>query len=513
MDKNFYIKNGKEYIFKIILVNNDTPNETTVFEFNPNMVEDLVIEESLFQWYTQGNMTYINYDEGLERGGRSALDPFNTEDTFLYKYRFDCYDTLIISIQPLNLDPADDPNEFLLEYKFAIYDVQDIPAKDNEKKRKKIYFWDIDYQFMLDKNVAWSSIMHPKFSELSKYQISQLTNYQRSIQVSELLELFLEHENICNFVNRIDRDNWRYTAINHLMFYTSPSQNFLSDDLDTLISNAIASDQYDYSPMIFSKDRAPKTKENGKFTLLPLSEYYERSQTDLFMENMFIQYKGYNQAIPLKSPKYKSYQESVILSYQYAQSAGIDNSRAYQIKPQTNYNHGSGQFNWDSAWHTPSVAKKFVANNMTKHLKALGENPEKNTLVLLNQYKKSKSYTLTPEYSDQPTREGRLATGRNKLISSMVQLNDTINFVARGLTFRRPGRFIGIDLLYGHDNMDFDNRLMGQWLVAEVKHVFRSAEYFNEMTCIKIHTYQNLRPLVEDLDPDALNVEGWPERR
>jgi len=245
MDKNFYIKNGKEYIFKIILVNNDTPNETTVFEFNPNMVEDLVIEESLFQWYTQGNMTYINYDEGLERGGRSALDPFNTEDTFLYKYRFDCYDTLIISIQPLNLDPADDPNEFLLEYKFAIYDVQDIPAKDNEKKRKKIYFWDIDYQFMLDKNVAWSSIMHPKFSELSKYQISQLTNYQRSIQVSELLELFLEHENICNFVNRIDRDNWRYTAINHLMFYTSPSQNFLSDDLDTLISNAIASDQYD----------------------------------------------------------------------------------------------------------------------------------------------------------------------------------------------------------------------------------------------------------------------------
>ena len=510
MDNKYYNKGGKEYTFRVILLNKND-SETIVHEFNPNLIEELVIEDNFFQWYSNGYLVYANHDEVFERGSAPADGRGNPVDpVFFYKYRFDCYDQLVVSIKP-----KDTSDDFLIEHKFVVYDVEDIASNNNQLKVKKLYFWDLEYQMMLDKNLAWSSGMHSKFTGMTKEQKFKLTNYERSLRADENLELFLEDPNICNFAGRIDRDLWRQTSKEHLFFYTSPSQNFLADDLEYLISNSVGDEDTDFSPMIFRKEGVLGSKQNDKFSFLPLSEYYEKAQTDFFMENFFLQYKGHQdkQMLTLKSPDYfntKSYTESVIFNYQYSQSSGIDNSRAYLIKPQLYYSHGSGQFNWDITWNTPSVAKKYVASKMTKHLKQLGDT-ETNTLVLLNKYKKSKSYTVEPEYNMNPTRNGRLISGRNKLVESMIQLNDSITFTARGLTSRGSGRFIGIDLMAGFPNIDFDNRLLGQWFVVKISHIFFKTGYMNELTCVKTHSYQNLKPLAQDFDPDELNTEGWPE--
>lgn len=497
MPDNTYIKAGIEYDYKVTFINNDTPNKGATFNLNPNMIMELAISDNFFQWYSNGYIVINNSAEFLGRGD-------NGKDGF--KFRSDGYDVLIVSIKPKKADEK----KYLLEYKFAIYDVEDIQTDDNVAKYKKFYFWDLDYQLMLDRNIAWTSHKaNPDLKNKKKDELFQLTNYERGVEGDKLLKYFLEE--VCGFKNRVDKENWKPCAKEHKIYYTSPSQNFLDDDLNHILSQCIADDNSDYSTMIFRKERTSEKKKNGKFSLLSLKDYFEKSKPDQFMiENFYIQSPGTN-PVPKKSPDVKEdMNESVILSYQYAQAAGVDNSKAYQIKPQSFFSHGSGQFNWDATWNTPLIAKKHVAKEMVDKLKKNGSS-EKMTLAVLNKWHKDESYTLSPEYSSSYNRFGRLINGRNKIIDAMLLLNDTITFDVVGLTKRKSGRFVGVDLLAGKADVDFDNRLCGQWFVVGVTHIFSDASYVNTLTCVRVHAYDDKKPIKEDLDPSELNKDGYPD--
>ena len=493
-----HIKAGIEYDYRVTLINNDTPNKGEVFNFNPNMIMELSIADNFFQWYSNGYMVFNNSMEVLERGDEKKKQGF--------KFRSDGYDVLIVSILPKGADEK----KYLLEYKFAVYDFEDIQTTDNTAKYKKLYFWELDYQLMIDRNLAWSSFnANPDLKNKKKDELFQLTNYERGVEGDKLLKYFLE--SVCGFKDRIDKENWKPCAKEHKIYYTSPSQNFLDDDLECILPQCIADDQSDYSTMIFRKERATQRKKNGKFSLLSLKDYFEKAKPDQFMiENYYLQSPGTN-LVTMRSPNVNDdMRENVILSYQYAQAAGIDNSKAYQIKPQSFYSHGSGQFNWDATWNTPLIAKKHVAKEMVDKLKKKGS-PEEITLATLNKWRKDESYTLNPENSTCYNRFGRLASGRNKIIDAMLLLNDTITFDVYGLTKRGAGRFVGIDLLAGENDVDFDNRLCGQWFVVGVTHTFTDANYVNSLTCVKVHTYENKKPIKEDLDPSELNKDGYPD--
>ena len=369
MPDNSYIKAGIEYDFNVTLINNDDPNKGDSFTFNPNMIEELAISDNFFIWYTKGYMVINNSSEYLGRGEKESKTGF--------KFRSDGYDILIVSIKPKQAK-----DEYLLEYKFAIYDFEDIPSNNNTAKYKKLFFWDLDYQLLLDRNLSWSSVQAiDKFKEKKKNELFQLSNYERSVEGDKLLKYFIE--NVCGFKNRIDEQQWSKCSKEHKIFYTSPSQNFLAEDLNRIVEQCIADESGDYSPMIFRKEAPEKKKTNGKFTLLSLKEYFEKAKPDQFMiENFYLQSPGTNM-LALRSPDINDDQrESVILSYQYAQAAGADNSQAYQINPQTYFSHGSGQFNWDATWNTPIIAKKHVAKEMVEKLKKKGSSEEATLAVL-----------------------------------------------------------------------------------------------------------------------------------
>ena len=70
--------------------------------------------------------------------------------------------------------------------------------------------------------------------------------------------------------------------------------------------------------------------------------------------------------------------------------------------------------------------------------------------------------------------------------------NACINFRTLGLTNREPGRFIAIDRTEGVESGSFEDKFFGQWFIVNVKHVFETEIYYNDITAIKIHRFDTL---------------------
>ena len=46
----------------------------------------------------------------------------------------------------------------------------------------------------------------------------------------------------------------------------------------------------------------------------------------------------------------------------------------------------------------------------------------------------------------------------------------------------------------GVESGDYEDKFYGQWFVINVKHVIESEIYYNDITAIKIHRFEALKP-------------------
>jgi hypothetical protein len=136
------------------------------------------------------------------------------------------------------------------------------------------------------------------------------------------------------------------------------------------------------------------------------------------------------------------------------------------------------------------TAKKFMSEKYIKSLYKKEQNDlEKLFLISLNEDKQNKN--IKPQFSlygDDPII--RQHAGLQRLLYIGLFQNAAINFRTLGLTFREPGRFIGIDRTEGVEEGEFEDKFYGQWFVIDVKHIIETEIYYNEITAIKIHRFQ-----------------------
>ena len=128
-----------------------------------------------------------------------------------------------------------------------------------------------------------------------------------------------------------------------------------------------------------------------------------------------------------------------------------------------------------------------------KYIKNVYKDNEANLekLFLINLDKDRENKNVNPRFSlagDNPVI--RQKTGLHRLLYYGLFQNAAINFRTLGLSFREPGRFIAIDKTEGVEDGDFEDKFYGQWFVINVKHIFESEIYYNDITAIKIHRFQ-----------------------
>jgi len=81
--------------------------------------------------------------------------------------------------------------------------------------------------------------------------------------------------------------------------------------------------------------------------------------------------------------------------------------------------------------------------------------------------------------------------GRNKTMMANILTGNTIVFTVKGFTSRQSGKFISVDRDLGYDDNDFDDKILGQYLVTSVDHVIDGNGYHNQVIGTKPYLYKD----------------------
>lgn len=446
-----------------------------------------------------------------------------------------------------------DPVAWSLSYHFSIYDMEDIdlpPGAQNQAsatiKCLKLYFWDSWYQKMLTNTLAYSTALSPLASPQADIQQGIYDNpgvISTGQAMKEIIYLSLSpNSSQQNYSQGIDSaaldpklkinyrpigNDWEEGAAK--IFYTSPTGTTAFESLmyiyDKHVSNEKVSVAPNVSPprggrqgtslndySILLKDRGPTEHDVGIFSLKPVSSYFKKAGKaanqpgDYQIEHFFLQSYA-NIGAPeasktLRAPvsrensdvkDFKSLKYSTITNYRFVDIAALTNSTAFVTTPIYSFDFKNRTFNVEFQNNSVNAARDFMnrkyitelykANTSTNDLKKL-------FLISLNDEKRDKN--IKPAFSLYGDNLAiRQSAGLQKLLYIGLFQNAAINFRALGLTNREPGRFIAIDKTEGVDRGDFQDKFYGQWFVINVKHVFESEIYYNDITAVKIHRYQD----------------------
>jgi hypothetical protein len=515
LNNNEFSLNGHLYDVELYITN----KTGTRYNIPSTAVISLKIVDTLSNWIVDGEIT-IYYDNDLaESLGFYFLN--NGED--ILRVRIVPKDIATTGLNSLNVDA----NKFLWQqnYIFAIKDVHDVtpPTSGGSKakslkKFKKFFFHDIRYQIMLTRNLEYSSA----FTALQASQANgqgtpkAASNQDRSLLTGDIMDELIKlslggDELIAKTGKDLNRD-WDTGAYKH--FYTSPASENAFSDLMYIYSRHVSSKTK--NPMLKGNDYCLLTIEDdgeaplGYFALIPLSTYFDKAGNttpgDYQIEHFFLQADAPNNNTSvnkiLRAPidnisttgtkDIKIADINTITSYEYVDISPLVNSTLYNITPVYSFDFKNRSFNIEFNNHSYTAANDLINQNYINKLRISRSATDKNSLLCNDTNVRQHNYNVRPvfsEYGEAQVPESRLSDGLHKLLQIGLFQNTCINFTVAGATFRKPGRFIGIDRPDGSIDSSADDKLCGQWFVINVEHMISNSAYYNNITAVKLHRF------------------------
>lgn len=511
---------------------------------NPNSIVNLNIEDTLADWITKGTISFLYFPEstgsnninpatGNRQSAQTSVRVGDNPD--FYIFRNDGRDYLRIKISPRvdtslpnSLPIPNNSVEWTLSYYFSIYEIEDIdlpPGAQNAAsatiKCLKAYFWDSWYQKLNTNLLEYSTALSEEADIEGDKRAGIYSNYgmiPTGIAIKEIIQKGLESSNLPNIGTLVgEGEDWEDGASR--IFYTAPAQTTAFESLmyvyEQHLSNAEYSNINDVSLLI--KEKGPEPSDTGYFTLRPLSYYFKKSTNgdspgEWQIEHFFLQsytdikntnseesdtpiktYKapldpGASGTIDVKSSKYNT-----ITNYRFVDIASVINTGNFCSTPVYSFDFKNRVYNIEFQKNTVLKAREFITE---KYINSLYKGGTGEELFLINLDDDKQNKNLTPAFSLYGDSSNddiimRQLPGIQKLLYLGVFQNACINFRTLGLTHREPGRFIAIDKTQGVESGPFEDKFFGQWFVINVKHIFETEIYYNDITAIKIHRFQD----------------------
>lgn len=475
----------------------------------PAAVKEIYIEEDVFNYFTRGYIVVDAWHEGMEREAQEPVDGVE-----YWHFRNDSRDEFEMKINPktmLNVESVDLPPEvWSWEHKYVIYDKEDM-GQGYDEKVKKLYFWDKNYQLMMERKIQWSTTTGTRFfTPEPKEPVAHATDLERSMPTGEAIASLLWD---AGFDEYIDFDNWDIGGAN--IYYTTKAGETVLDALKYIYSKHVSKDFFDNC--LLTRNRYTR-----KYQLIPFYKIFEFAGDDpskpgpwqrehLFFEETaegqynisdFVDsYQDETIISPWKAPllngvsyeiDIKSNQWGFIQSYYFTDMAGVDSSIAMVSKPVHTHWNKKNQFIMNFKDHEVEKTREdFIIPYRVDMV--LGRFP----LYTLNRTKTDQiaidhRYSLDSTLDPEQDVVTRLSKGRNETIFSTLFLNEVMAMQMYGSTHREAGMFIGIDR-YGWSDNDFDWKMLGQWYVTSVVHNFKHEKYVNKLTMVKLHAYDEFK--------------------
>lgn len=519
--------NDQKYYFKVTISNGD--KNTQPLELTYYMVEELQIEETLFNWNVTASLVIKNDYEFIERGYVAG----NKANKSPYIFRHDGRNKVNVRIFPVLTEGADltstRPELNEINYDFVVYDVIDMPANDQSKKRKKMLLWDERYQHFLERNIQWSTYYvvaekantTDKLSNISckvglaiKHLIQTACGESKvhTVEKSEPLKVGwnVESENpegesayfILDGINKPSRKvatfgTWDEGSEENKISYTSPASSNVIEDLEYLLKYYVSSIDLEHKTGLGMPGFLRLDRYHKKWELVGLDQFYAKCTDgnkagEDTIERVEVQLQDEVSSFgAIKTPVFNGSSNnftSKILSYRFVNLKNSDDL-ALCNRPAIRYDNDKCL--WDIYFenNTPDA----VVDSLKKNFIPKTFNDKKSPGVLINLNKdKLNGFSTFPEHVvvQGPTAS---VLPRNDMISSSIFLNQALEFNSLGGTTRTPGKFINVERSpHNHADNDFENKFIGQWLLIRVVHTFFGDKYLNNTTGVKFNSFMEI---------------------
>jgi len=501
--------NNNPYRFNIGLVTSDGRYQ----ELRVGAINNLVIEDTFLNFYQSGYIIINNTFDAVERVSdlnnvKNATSVSTSAAVKGYLMRGDARDLLIVDIMPELSEgadygtskDADADKAFLMSYAFAIYNTEEILGSSPGQKFKKMYFWDIHYELLREKNSYFSTA-----NLIDSDFISSFDDSERGIYTGDAIKEFLS-----DFFK--EEDGWpvkigdTFDQGSTKIFFSSPARFKGIDCLHYLLDRHASSIKNSFDKAYLRIER-----HNSTFNLESLNDIFKKAVGSASNSASVM---GANYLETFKLGAYSQIKDSTYeldsvsftpLNALFMDKYGTVNNFTVDPMPGEftqefiapvlvhSYSHNDKSFYIDQDRNSMSASLSVYKTNYVDSFKGVGQGAgEIYENLFPGQYRLTNKnvknvFTIISDDADQ-----RLSQGRNKVLQNSVFFNNTINFRVPGATFRQAGHFVGLTFDGAGKESEFNKKLLGVYFVIDVKHIFSGNEYFNELKCIKTYNYDNL---------------------
>lgn len=504
MDNTITQFNGQRYFYKIEISNG---KDKSVLYYHH--IDQLIIEESAFNWFTKGALIlkddYAYIERGFPEYPPSDSVPVGGTKPFTI-FRNDSRNTVSVLIYPI--DPKGevelDSEKWVLKYDFVIYDIQDINMNDHSKKKKKLLLWEEVYQRFLERNIQWSTYYVAADKLKTKKPLKDC-----SCKVGEAIKHIIktacgdtEYNKISELpdVSEFEKKRWDNGADQNKIFYTSPANSSVANDLDYLISLYISKKRTNDKRKLGTPGFLSRMRVSKKWTLEGMKQYYERAEGDpgddqvehfyIASDNHHKHYHGIKRVPRILGDINRDVNGGItssIFSYRFVSMSALDDLDTMTDKQAIYYDNKACL--WKLYYQDPSMpaVRKLSRQDLWEKLF--------NTKGSLFNYHsdKEKGIIIEPKHIQVQTKAAKVLW-RNNMLKDGLLLNHAVEFITPGLTIRCPGKWIAIDRV---DNLspggcEYDDKLIGIWFISSVTHNFYGNTYFTAMIGTKLHSTNQL---------------------
>jgi hypothetical protein len=508
-DENTIIFNGTTYSFNIGIINTDQRYR----EIKPAAIKSLVLEDQIHNTFHRGYMIVDNSFGALERNIESSppasspqyYTPLSQQQNKGFIFKGDSRDIVSIDIMPkltdgpFTTDDDDDASKlFRITLDMAVYNTEEILTEEPGRKYIKLYLWDLYYELLKEKNVAFSTA-----NILSSQDINDLSNSQRGVRTGTVLKEFLKTAFDPNDGYPVSIDEQNFEEGSTPLFFSSPANYKGIDSVEYILSRHVSSPDNDFDPAFLELERYPR-----QFILKSLKSHfngaYDRgSLLDDQGGNDFLEtYKigGYDNnstVIPVLKvnygPKYALFLEKLatISNFSFENMPGYFSQDKLTSIDVHSYNYEDKQFSIESYRNDITESMAVYKKNYVDSMKGENGNPPAANFIPGAYRTLRKNIQNVFSVVDNVENQ-RLAFGRNDFLFNSIFMNNIINFKVLGSSHRQSGRFIAIERDDAVATSDFDNKLLGIYFVVEVKHNFIDGEYYNELRCAKTYNFKDI---------------------
>jgi hypothetical protein len=550
-DKYIHNINNSFYNFQVALISINGPDSVVSQDIKPSSIKSLMIEDTYQNFYQQGYIVIDNSYDVIERevdktadpnspqaymphnnNGKVEIGPGSKPKDLSFLFKGEARDILRVDIMPKldekNLDSNGNELQqevFRMVYDFAIYDSEEITGENPDQKYKKLYFWDLYYQLMTEKNVPFSTANYTAAKNTSLLDDSEremptglaiqaLINetfpvedgypaeisYREAGGRSQTLTTGMSGTDPMSYKN-ID---WDIGGSN--IFFSAPARYKAIDSLTYLLSRHVSNVDSDFDMCLLHLNRYPR-----RFSLTSIKQQFEEAYNketdtpgDAYVETVkiggYTQDDGKNFYDHAFTPSGGLYFQKIgtVKSFSFDNMPGKYSQQELTSRFVHSYTYDEKQFNIDALRNSVEEAMKVYKKNYVNPLISSNETPPFPNFAP-GQYR-SKNINIDNVFSvSSDSNDQRLSVGRNRFLYASILTNNLISFRLPGSTHRQAGSFIGIDRDGAMTSSKFDDKLLGIYIIIGVKHMFSGSEYYTDLHCIK--TY-NFSP-IENTNPEG----------